>query len=299
MNLLVISMISAPLLSLIKMPLLLAELGSSAQTVCLSFLPPSSYQDIYGGLVCGKALATKTSLVRLLEASQLIHLIVVSGSHLVLLHAACEFFSKKIFRTALPLRLSLCVLLIYTIMTGFQAPCARAFFFFATGHSKYRNHAFLISIFLTLLFIPAWIFSVSFQLSVMASLFLLLIPHLSQTTRNKALLSQLLLTLGLAPLLGYLSVFGLLLNLAIAPLLSLLLFPLALLGIFIHPLAKGFDLSLVLLEALLQRLPLDATQIVFPDWSIFVIYLAVVFSFFHVFHARRKQVQIWHSRSSS
>lgn len=293
MNLLVISIIFAPLLSLLKMPVLLADLGMSAQHVCLSFLPASTHAEIYAGLVCGKSLGQKTLLLRLLETSQLIHLIVVSGSHLVLLHSACEFFSKKIFGKQLPSHISFAGLLLYTLMTGFQPPCVRAFLFFVAQRSRFRNHAFLSSILLTLFLIPAWIFSASFQLSVMASLFLLLVPQ------KKAFLTQTLLTLGLGPLLGFISLAGLLLNLIIAPVLSLFLFPLALLGILIHPFVILFDHSLNMLEMILQRLPLGNTQITFPHWSIFVFYTALIFSFFHIFYARRKQAQVWHASSSS
>lgn len=296
MKLLIFCACMGPLMLAFKLPTLLAQLGSLSQNFCVRHLPPeTAYRSIYAGLVCGKAIAQKTELVRLLECSQLIHLIVVSGSHLVLLQEAIEFVSQRWLRPELARVLSFSFLITYAFLTGFQPPCVRALLFFLARLIGERHHAFFVSLLLSLMLNPAWIFSFSFQLSVTASLLLLIGGYLLTSRTAKSFWTQSLLTVGMAPLLGFFSGVGLLLNFLVAPILSLFLFPLALIGLVVHPLTVVFDACLSLLEKFLGALPLSQALLRLPSWPIFIVYLALLYSLFHLSQARARQKQIWHA----
>ncbi len=87
---------------------------------CESLTPISDYQDFYKALVCGTDLPP-SQLKEYFKMSGLLHLIVVSGSHLIFI----LFFYEKLFSDRFRY-LKVILLTVYTFITGLQPPTVRA-----------------------------------------------------------------------------------------------------------------------------------------------------------------------------
>ena len=159
MKTLFLCMTLGPLILLANVPVFLARIGSTTQSFCIRLLPESTHPTVYAGLVCGQSIAQKSDLIRLLESSQLIHLIVVSGSHLILLHGAMNFLFQKLVGRELPALLSFLLLGTYAFLTGFQPPCVRALLYFLASVVGRKELAFLYSLMFSLILNPTWIYS--------------------------------------------------------------------------------------------------------------------------------------------
>ena len=73
---------------------LLANQSNSLHQICLKILPPSDYLEVNQALVCGENLKSE-ALKQLFIDTGLYHLIVVSGSHLILIAAALEWIFQN------------------------------------------------------------------------------------------------------------------------------------------------------------------------------------------------------------
>lgn len=148
-----------------------AEFLLSGQELCGRTLPESIYLHLNRALICGANLPPGEDK-RLFLDTGLMHLMVVSGSHLVFLEQLLRF---------LPARVLLPVLGVYCFLTGFQPPVMRSFVRRGLApHASARGMTGIQTELLTavavLAFFPEWIFSRSFLMSWVCGLALILPP---------------------------------------------------------------------------------------------------------------------------
>lgn len=188
---------------------------------CLQLSPETNYENLYQAIVCGAPL--KHPLHRsLFQQSGLIHIIVVSGSHLVFLS---EILRNLHLRSK---KIHILLLGLYSLLCQLQAPVFRSYIFFLinTFNEYYRLHIphfyqHIFTILLCLFFFPDWANSLSFQLSLCASIAL--------SFSKSHIVKCLWVFVCIFPLLGFagLSWLSILTNITISPLIGGLLFPLS------------------------------------------------------------------------
>lgn len=230
----------------------ISKISVITQKLCLAQLPlESTYINFYSSIVCGKKITTFDPLMNLFINCSLIHIVVVSGSHLIIMN---KFFSL-IFKENIKLKNLL--LFTYCLITGFQAPTIRAYLqiLLHQFNGKFKKNWSPLQIqlytFLTLLiFIPNWCLSLSFYLSAICALAIELTQQM--TSLKKQCLIYLLI---LFPILTIsfphpASIFS---NLIFAPVLELILFPLCLIATMIPYFYKLTDFILMIVEKILTH----------------------------------------------
>lgn len=181
-------------------------------------------------ILCGTKI-TDFSLLNDLKESGLIHLFIVSGSHLQIL----IFLLQQI---KVPTLLINAFVVVFTLMTGFQAPLVRVVVQFFLRQYFERHNVLLrtdlvvlCSALICLGLFPKWIGSYSFHLSWMAALALSIPIHKSRSLLAQALLRNFFICFGLSLYLFQFSAVSInswLFNLLIGTLVGPLLIPLAL-----------------------------------------------------------------------
>lgn len=219
------------------------HLSQKFQEKCVHFLPKNSQeQQSLASLLCGEKI-TDTELQKYLQRTSLIHIFVISGSHLILLDELLGILR-------IPLFVRFIFLGFYSLAVGWQAPAVRALIALGTRHSfKYfRLHLppdlmVLVAGLVTLILFPPWWDSLSLLMSWCAALALCWGSLLRvKSTLPRLLLSQVgIFVFMSAPLwgLGSLHPLSLIYNLLLAPVVSYVLLPLSFLvtllpsGVFI------------------------------------------------------------------
>ena len=234
------------------------KLSLYLHSLCLQQIPhQSDYNFFYEALVCGKNLpegSLKDSFIK----SSILHLIVVSGSHLLFL----EKMSLSLLRHK---ALTHFLLLIYAFMALLQAPVLRALVSLYLRHFAQARKWFwsqtqlsLISGILCLLFFPHWSQSYSFILSWCASLALAFISDHQWPSKP---LEQGAFIYGffLFPLslISHPHPLAIVFNVFITPLVGILLFPFAILGIFLPFFMDFIDLFLSFFLRSLENLSFE------------------------------------------
>lgn len=274
-------------------------LSSLAHHFCIDQIPVNStFQPELKALVCAENFTT-LSATEVYAASGLIHLFVVSGAHLILIERTLHFFTHQFKWSRL---IVFSCLLAYAFICDLNAPICRALVSFSLN--QYLNsknilwpavtRSLVIGL-LTLLLNPAWVSSLSLQMSWLAGF---------ATTVGADFLKdrplffrQLIFFLLLYPTLMFMQAVSLstvLFNLFFAPLLEYVLFPLALLTCVLHPFHILFDRLLDFFNTALRLLEVDYTpaQITAPaDWVIMIWFLIFALHFathaFYVYLKRR------------
>ena len=207
---------------------------SSGPGVCERVLPTSDLHILYSALICGINLPAGQAK-QLFVDTGLIHLMVVSGSHLVFLEILLGF---------LPRGGRLGFLGAYCYLTGWQAPVMRAFLRrwigpwlkLRSGLTSLQIEA--AAVVLALLLYPQWLISRSFQMSWMCGLALCAPPLFPRWPHFDLALKA------YAFLLPYCwaSPSSIAWNTLLAPFVGFILFPACLLAIVIPPLTQLSDL---------------------------------------------------------
>lgn len=206
---------------------------------CQSLLPNTAHHALEAALVCGISLPPGTDKQLFLDTG-LIHIMVVSGAHLIFLESL------------LPPRVRLPVLAFYCWMTGFGPPVVKAFAHrIAESQLKPRGWTSLqaeaAAVLVTLTIWPFWITSRSLQMSWMCFLALSLPPLFRWKAFDQSLKTYLLLFLFVGA--STLSIFW---NTLIAPLVGTILFPCSLTLLILPVLAplveRVWDVFLFLLN---------------------------------------------------
>jgi predicted membrane metal-binding protein len=200
--------------------------------LCLSLLPASSHRDLIASLICGIPLSSGEVKQVFLDTG-LIHLMVVSGAHLL-------FLESLVARA--PLRWRLGLLGLYCWLTGFGAPVVKAFLRRAAevllrplGWSGLQIEA--VAVLLSLFCYPWWLNSRSLQMSWMCGLALSLPPILRWRAFDQALKAYLLLFIFVGS-----SVVSIGWNTLVAPIVGAILFPISLALLILPFLAPWVDL---------------------------------------------------------
>jgi predicted membrane metal-binding protein len=206
----------------------------SGPDFCLRVLPTTPMQPLYNALVCGANLAASHEKQIFVDTG-LIHLMVVSGSHLVFIEILLGFL-PRFFRVL--------VLGAYCYLTGLQAPVIRAFLRRLIGPwltdlsdlTSLQLEAVTVLVALTLY--PEWLLSRSFLMSWMCGLALCApkmipkFPHLDQALKSYFFLLPFC----------WASPMTVAWNTLLAPFVGFILFPACILAILIHPLVVVSDL---------------------------------------------------------
>lgn len=226
-----------------------AEYFSYIQNWCISQIPSQSVaQEPFAAFLCGKNIQNPF-LKELLVQTGLIHLLVVSGGHFVFILTQLRRFKNK--SLVVEFLLFVPLLFVFAVMTGFQAPVARAFISLILSYpiSYYRLHwtqgqTQLATGFLTLSLFPEWYFSFSFYLSWLCSLALcfstLIFRYDGQTQKSwqwitfNWLITCFLVQAIVSVFFWSFSTLSLLMNFFVAPILMSLLWPLGL-SLIIYP----------------------------------------------------------------
>ncbi len=261
---------------------------------CTNLLPKTSNQfSALNSLVCGEKITDKVLEQRLLQTS-LIHLFVISGSHLILID---QLFSKLAF----PFFLRFLLLSFYSFIALAEPPVIRALIslgareFAASRWYLKSDLMVLITGLLTLVFFPNWKDSLSLQLSWAAALALCLPSLIPQRHPvKKIFLTQIAVFLLVAPLLwgfGSLHPLSLIFNIFLGPVIALFLLPLGvLIMIFpaVTPLFDGtVDLFSQVMHLFSEPILLPATQPL-PKAYLWI-WIGVVHSVFYLLRLFLKQ----------
>ncbi|OQW53476.1 MAG: hypothetical protein A4S09_07705 [Proteobacteria bacterium SG_bin7] len=267
---------------------LLTSLSSYFNSICIDLSPTSEWKHAYEGIVCGVPLKQSEFKAHLITTG-LIHLIVVSGSHLLFLGAFCEKFCKKKF-------VAMMILVFFTLLTNLQPPTVRALIsifldWFCKKHFLFwtkSQHVFVSGI-ITLLCFPNWITSISFVMSWSASFALASNRFHSRRVRHHLWIFLILFPI-FAPL-SPLNPISILTNLTFAPMIGAILFPISILG-FISGVTKYTDFLWTAFDFAIQKVAVIAPDSIRPiSIPLYVLwgYLFSLHIFSHVISVTKRQ----------
>ncbi len=142
----------------------------------ISNLLPSPQAELLSGILLGHRGELPADFQLALRDTSTLHMVVVSGQNLTMLSAAVLASIAGLLRRKLAVIITLAVTLLYVLMTGAQIPVLRAalmagivFMAEVSGRQKTGVIALVASALLLLLVNPAWVTSISFQLSFLAT----------------------------------------------------------------------------------------------------------------------------------
>jgi competence protein ComEC len=229
-----------------------------AQDLCVQWSFQQQLSPIFAGLICGKSLpAAEQSLFLNLG---IYHWLVASGGHLIFIQQILDWSRIK------SSRFRFILLLVYTLICGFQAPILRAYMslllmYFSNQKGLFltRQQRNLNAGLLCLCLFPEWLQSFSFQLSWIASLAL---------DPKKSLAFQAFsISIFLWPLSLSWSPLHLIYNIVLTPLFSFFLFPMTIFFFLLAPIFPFGNIFWQVICKALQLLPSESNGLVSPDSS--------------------------------
>lgn len=217
----------------------LSSLALESHEKCLQLSSlQSELTDIYRALICGKKLPQgwiKETFIR----NGLIHLMVVSGAHLLFLERLWKNLNPPLFQSSGVI----CLLTLYALTAKFHPPVLRALLAFLLlkinhSHKLFWSPSLIthLSGLLCLVHSPEWVFSPSLHLSWLASL--------AQNTSSSPLKKSLLTYIIILPICNrwqFLHPFTVFINWMAGPFIGSVLFPCSLLAVLFHPLCSFTD----------------------------------------------------------
>lgn len=260
-----------------EMPDFSAELSRPFQKICIGLSPTvTDFRELYTATICG-IIPSNTEMMWDFRNTGLYHLIVVSGAHLSFLASLIMLIpisSRPTRFGNIKKMVLITALLVYAFASGLNPPIVRAlagYFLFAfqkRRHLGWSNYSVvIISGLVCLTVFPAWWSSLSFLMSWLASLAIILPGRNWQ----KAAYCYVLLLLPMSqfqwnhPLtIGF--------NLLLAPVLGFIVLPFSLLPFFIPPtvfLSDGVWWAVTSLVHYTSQVVTSASPlIVFPKWLV-------------------------------
>jgi predicted membrane metal-binding protein len=234
---------------------------TAGPALCRGWLPSTPMNPLYDALVCGASLPPGHEKQMFVDTG-LIHLMVVSGSHLVFIELLLAFLPAYARRV---------VLGGYCWLTGFQAPVARAFLRRSIGPFLQRVSGLTslqleaATILLALSLYPPWLGSRSFLMSWMCGLALCSpkifkrAPHFDQAVKSYLFLLPFC----------WASPVSVAWNTLLAPFVGLLLFPVCILAMVIPPFVTVSDWMWKAFLGILELGPQGVQlHLFFPAWSL-------------------------------
>lgn len=153
---------------------------------------PYPQSALLSGIILGNQSDLPYSFKKQLQATSTIHIVVVSGQNLTIL-AGFMISLVTLFGRKKTLILTLFVIVIYSLITGFGVPVVRAAImagFAYTGKLLGREGTGWWILFATgglmLLYQPNWLLNISFQLSFLATFGVVVVAPIFSKTINKA-----------------------------------------------------------------------------------------------------------------
>lgn len=221
----------------------LAVIIRMSHDYCLHFAPANSpFQFLYQAMVCGEPPRSNTFITDL-KSLGLYHLLVVSGSHFILLEYLLTPLSRRLGHWGH--MFSFVILVWFALICMLAAPVLRALISFmlrklnAEAKTNWQGHHIaLFSGLVTLVIYPEWLNSLSFILSWGAAL-------LTALPIRQSLSKHMVIFIGLLPLVFTLQPMSPMVGLCnwiLAPILGVIMLPACLLCFVITPLSSLVDL---------------------------------------------------------
>lgn len=154
------------------------RLSMTAHVITLYMHEP--YASLINGMVFGIPLAHAGSLAIDIRKSGLMHLVVLSGMNITLIHDTIRTLSASFGRRQATL-ISVLTTFLFSYLVGFEAPITRALVSsiltnvcISFGRKPHTLMLFVLTGLVCLTLVPSWFSSISFQLSYAATLGILL-----------------------------------------------------------------------------------------------------------------------------
>ncbi len=291
MKLLVLSALAISILHFLTLPKYLAALAKKTQIICHEMTPAFTESRLtISSLVCGKKISDPKYFFAL-QSTGLIHIFVVSAGHLVVISEFLAYLGLSRFFITF-------VLFVFTMITGFQAPCLRSLMALLIGYFLTHRKLILTGpqvVFLTgimtLALFPHWSQSFSLQLSWAASLALSitsLFRNRNHSTLQNMIITSFCVFVVLLPFmqrLGGLHPLTILWNITLGTMTAFLLFPLSILA-FLNPfflnileyIMKPFWSTLKLSEEFRFEPSLQSSSLLMGWVWIFILHLILHFT---------------------
>ena len=270
-------------------------IGQELNHLCLKRVSgDDTWTVLYSAIVCGERLP-EGELKKAFIALGIIHLMVISGAHLIFLEKAWGLLPSFRFKNSL----LVLFLLTYSLSAGLKPPVLRALFSLLLARLNKEFKLFwspyfrvCLSGLLCLLFQGAWFHSLSLQLSWIASMGMSN-PYFS---RIKSCALTFLLILPVVSSWSQVHPFSIIINWLIAPLAGSVLLPLSLLIIpfpfirpFVNVLWEGFIGVLHFFRPFVENrgIELDWTFGSFGMW-VYISLIFITLELYFVFSLRRK-----------
>ncbi len=263
---------------------------------CLNLLPHSLKTTAsLQALVCGRNFQSLEA-AKIYTSAGLIHLFVVSGSHLILIHKFIEFIFVKLGFKKAELY-GLLVLFFYAAICEFNAPVTRSFIglvfvYRLKMEHKYWHKDFVLMIvgFFCLILCSTWVHSLSLQMSWLAALGII-INDRTLKYKNK-LMKQLpfyiLYSLTFSCL-GFPQVCTVVIALFFTPVLEFILLPLAFLVLLFPFLNSVFEVVLNITNQILSKMELStSTELTNIETTIFLNWIFILSLHIYLYFNRKK-----------
>ncbi|MFA6016934.1 MAG: ComEC/Rec2 family competence protein [Patescibacteria group bacterium] len=167
-------------------------------TNVINYYLPEPHASLLNGIIFGVNLKTTKEFYQQLKVVGLLHLVVLSGINITLLSSIISS-STKFLSKLLSTLITILLVFLFVIFVGPQAPIIRAAFMgilthvaIITGRKNYTLYALFLSFIFISVFWPAWLKTVSLQLSYGATLGIILF---GQTQSNNYIWKNIKLTL--------------------------------------------------------------------------------------------------------
>ncbi len=141
---------------------------------------PTPHSDLLNGIIFGTPIKTSPLFYRQLKIVGLLHLIVLSGSNITILATFINSLTGRLSKQ-MSILITLLTIFLFILFVSPQAPIVRAAIMYSFtsvaivfGRRKNALFSLFISALLIGIFFPVWISSISFQLSVAATLGIIL-----------------------------------------------------------------------------------------------------------------------------
>lgn len=277
--------------------------------------------SVMKGIVLGKYSYLEEDTINRFRDLGLAHIISVSGLHIgVITGLLIKIFSFLRFDRKISIVLSIFIIWFYAYLIGFPVSVLRANIMFTTlllsqliAKPYDSLNGLLFAMLVLILLNPFWIFDVGFQLSFVASFFIIyLTPKFSILINSKgsslmqSLSAILAAQIGLLPILAYyfnrVPIIGIIANLLLVPLfnislvLSIILAPFSYLSIYIaSSIANITNIILnfqALVSEILNSFPILVLKIPSPSIDNIIIYYIVIFTLFASINIRKLPKEI-------
>jgi len=279
------------------LPSQMSDWSRSLHERCLQQAPDSRHTKLARALVCGENLQPSETTLWF-QKTGLLHLMVVSGSHLIWLEWLLRLLLRRVPGAGFFI---LMILLLFAGVALLAPPVTRSAISLMLSQLSNRHSLRLTSTqlvffsgLISLLLFPHWISSFSLLLSWTAALALSLQKKSDSLLRFQVRI-YLVMALCLLPI-ALPHPVSVLTNLILSPLLGAILFPVCLMGFAFEPLAPlsdlMFDLLLVILKEISIGMPDEnmRLQIAKPLIWVYLTSLNLGFAFVEV--VRRRQVHL-------